>query len=49
MRLADRTIIFDNSTAKGHQAVALRTRGILRITGPDRPWLHELLPRSFQP
>lgn len=49
VRLADRTIIFENSTAKGHQAVAVGTRGILRITGPDRPWLHELLPGCFQP
>ncbi|MCC5809129.1 MAG: zeta toxin family protein [Ectothiorhodospiraceae bacterium] len=46
---ADRTVIFENTTLKGHQAVALATRGMLRITGPDRPWLHELLPGCFRP
>ena len=49
VRVAERTIIFENSTAKGHQAVAVGTRGIVRIIGVDRPWLHELLPGGFQP
>ncbi len=46
---ADRTVIFDNTTARGHQAVAVATRGLLRITGPDHPWLHDLLPGCFRP
>lgn len=46
---ADRTLVFENTTARGHEIAAVGSRGILRITGHDRPWLHELLPNRFQP